>query len=75
MHSFGGHRAFPATGDEGRRSFATYGKVTRVPLLEDRDMSRPRGFGFGAMFHDTQARAAMASLNGTHLDGRMRTGY
>ena len=73
MHSFGGPRAFPATVDEVRRLFATYGKVTRVPLLEDRDTGRPRGFGFVKMSHDTQARAAMASLNGTHRDGRRRT--
>ena len=47
--------------------------VDTVRLATDRDTGRPRGFGFVEMPDDTQARAAIAGLNGTNLDGRPLT--
>ena len=73
MQIFVGNLVYTATVDEVRRLFDAYGEVTRVHLLEDRDTGRPRGFGFVEMPDDTQARAAIAGLNGTNLGGRMLT--
>ena len=73
MQIFVGNLVYTATVDEVRRLFDDYGEVTRVHLLEDRDTGRPRGFGFVEMPDDTQARAAIAGLNGTNLGGRMLT--
>ena len=53
--------------------FEGYGAVATVNLLMDRDTGRPRGFGFVEMPDDTQARTAIAGLNGTNLDGRPLT--
>src|SRR5262245_23415566 len=73
MNIFVGNLSFTATVDEVRRLFETYGEVTSVHLLEDRETGRPRGFGFVEMADATQARAAIAGLNGTMLDGRALT--
>ena len=73
MNIFVGNLVFTATVDEVRQLFETYGEVASVRLLEDRDTGRPRGFGFVEMANDTQARAAIAGLNGTNLGGRMLT--
>jgi len=73
MNIFVGNLAYTATVDEVRLLFATYGEVTSVQLLEDRDTGRPRGFGFVEMPDATQAQAAIAGLNGTNLGGRPLT--
>jgi RNA recognition motif-containing protein len=73
MNIFVGNLAYTATVDDVRQLFEGYGEVTSVHLLEDRDTGRPRGFGFVEMPNDTQARAAIAGLNGTDLGGRPLT--
>lgn len=70
MNIFVGNLAFTATEDEVRQLFEGYGDVTSVRLLLDRETGRPRGFGFVEMADDTEARAAIAGLNGTTLGGR-----
>ena len=73
MQIFVGNLAFSASEDEVRQLFETYGEVASVHLLVDRDTGRPRGFGFVEMPDATQARAAIAGLNGTNLGGRPLT--
>ena len=73
MNIFVGNLAYTTTVDDVRQLFETYGEVASVHLLEDRDTGRPRGFGFVEMPDDTQARAAIAGLNGTDLGGRPLT--
>jgi len=67
MQIFVGNLVYTATVDEVRRVFEAYGEVARVHLLEDRETGRPRGFGFVEMPDDSQARAAIAGRNGTHV--------
>ncbi|HEY5867471.1 MAG TPA: RNA-binding protein [Candidatus Tectomicrobia bacterium] len=73
MNIFVGNLAFTATADEVRQLFEGYGVVETVRLLTDRETGQPRGFGFVEMLNETQARAAIAGLNGTNLGGRMLT--
>ena len=73
MQIFVGNLAFTATVDEVRQLFEPYGDVERVNLPEDRETGRPRGFGFVEMPNDTEARAAIAGLNGKDLGGRSLT--
>ena len=73
MEIFVGNLAFTATEEEVRQLFEAYGVVERAQLLVDRETGRPRGFGFVTMPDATQARAAIAGLNGTNLGGRMLT--
>ena len=73
MQIFVGNLAFTATEAEVRQVFEGYGTVETVRLMTDRDTGRPRGFGFVEMPDATQARAAIAGLNGSTLGGRMLT--
>ena len=67
MNIFVGNLAYTATEDEVRQLFEGYGTVNTVNVLMDRDTGRPRGFGFVEMPNTTEARAAIAGLNGTML--------
>ena len=73
MNIFVGNLAFTATADEVRQLFEGYGTVETVNILIDRDTGRPRGFGFVEMPNGTEARAAIAGLNGKDLGGRSLT--
>ena len=73
MTIFVANLAFTATEDEVRQLFEGHGTVDTVRLMTDRDTGRPRGFGFVEMPDATQARAAIAGLNGTNLGGRPLT--
>jgi RNA recognition motif-containing protein len=73
MNIFVGNLAFTATEAEVRQLFAGYGVVDTVRLLTDRETGQPRGFGFVEMPNGTEARAAIAGLNGTELGGRPLT--
>lgn len=60
-----------ATTDQSLQDyFATVGTVTTARVVTDRETGRSRGFGFVEMESDEDAQKAIASLNGTELDGR-----
>jgi RNA recognition motif-containing protein len=73
MNIFVSNLPYTATEDEVRQLFEGYGSVDTVRLLTDRDTGRPRGFGFVEMPNGTEARAAIAALNGKDLGGRSLT--
>lgn len=50
--------------------FSAYGKVVSAKTIVDRDSGRSKGFAFVEMGTEDEARSAIASLNGTSLDGR-----
>lgn len=50
--------------------FASYGTVTSVQLITDRDTGNSKGFGFVEMSSDHEAQAAIAALNGKDVGGR-----
>lgn len=59
------------TTESGLRSaFEAHGEVSNVKIIIDRDTDRSKGFGFVEMPMDDQARAAIAALNNSSLDGR-----
>lgn len=59
------------TSESGLRSaFEAHGEVSNVKIIIDRDTDRSKGFGFVEMPIDDQARAAIAALNNSSLDGR-----
>lgn len=59
------------TTESGLRSaFEAHGEVSSVKIVIDRDTDRSKGFGFVEMPMDDQARAAIAALNNSSLDGR-----
>jgi cold-inducible RNA-binding protein len=50
--------------------FGAYGSVETVTIVTDRDTSGPRGFAFIEMIDESEAKAAVASLNGFRLNDR-----
>ncbi|WP_106831298.1 RNA recognition motif domain-containing protein [Parabacteroides pacaensis] len=48
--------------------FATYGAVSSVKVIADRETGRSRGFGFVEMADDTEGQNAIDGLNGTEYD-------
>ena len=73
MQIYVGNLAFTVTEAEVRQLFEGYGTVDTVRILTDRETGQPRGFGFVEMPNATEARAAIAGLNGTDLGGRPLT--
>jgi RNA recognition motif-containing protein len=70
MKIYIGNMSFNTTEDTVRQAFETYGEITSINLISDRDTGRPKGFGFVEMANDEHAKAAIAGLNGTEIDGR-----
>jgi len=50
--------------------FGKVGTVISSNIIEDRDTGRSRGFAFVEMSSKEEAENAIASYNGTDLDGR-----
>jgi len=67
---FVGSLSFNATEDDLRQLFGQYGTVERASILMDRETGRSRGFGFVEMSNDSEADAAINSLNGASHLGR-----
>ena len=64
-----GNLPFSASEDQIRQMFETYGPVTSVKLINDRETGRPRGFGFVEM-DEEGAKQAIQALNGSDFGGR-----
>ena len=73
MRLFVGSLALTTTEAELRQVFTSYGEITSVHILTDRETGRSRGFGFVEMPDAAAAQAAMAGLNGRSLGGRLLT--
>jgi RNA recognition motif-containing protein len=73
MRIFIGNLNWATTEEELEQLFEPYGIVDRAQILTDRETRRSRGFGFVEMPDTTEARAAIAGLNGTALGGRTLT--
>jgi len=70
MNIYIGNLSFDATEDQIRQAFESYGEVTSVNVIKDRESGRPRGFAFVEMASDEEASSAITGLNGQELNGR-----
>jgi RNA recognition motif-containing protein len=70
MNIYIGNMSFDTTEDQLRQAFESFGKVTTVKVITDRDTGRPRGFAFVEMPEKSEATAAISGLNGKDLNGR-----
>ena len=66
-----GNLSFDTTADDLREVFGQHGTVTSAQVISDRETGRSRGFAFVEMADG--ADQAIASLNGTQLQGRTLT--
>jgi cold-inducible RNA-binding protein len=67
---FVGNLSYQTGQAELEAAFAAFGSVERVSVVTDRDSGQPRGFAFVEMTNKNEASNAIASLNGTELNGR-----
>jgi len=73
MEIYVGNLSFDTTDSKLRQAFERFGEVGRATVVNDRDTGRSRGFGFVEMSDSDHARAAIKSLNGSDVDGRVIT--
>ena len=52
-----------------RSLFEAHGAVQACNLVMDKETGKSKGFGFVEMPRSTDAKAAMKTLNATHVDG------
>lgn len=65
-----GNLSYDTSEDSMSDLFGEHGQVVSARIIMDRDSGRSKGFGFVEMETDEAASSAIASLNGTELDGR-----
>lgn len=53
-----------------QQSFAQFGSVVSAKVMLERDTGRSKGFGFVEMGSESEAHAAIQSMNGQPLGGR-----
>ncbi|MGC9521109.1 MAG: RNA recognition motif domain-containing protein [Anaerolineae bacterium] len=70
MRIYVGNLSYQATGDELKELFETYGDVSEVAIITDRETGRSRGFAFVEMPNAGEARAAIEALDGQEHAGR-----
>ncbi len=65
-----GNLPYSATESDLSERFADSGTVESCKLITDRDTGQSKGFGFIEMATDSEAQAAIESLNGADYGGR-----
>ena len=70
MRIYVGNLSYDVTEEEITQEFQGYGEVTSVDIITDKYSGRPKGFGFVEMGSNSEAEAAITSLNGKILRDR-----
>ena len=70
MNIYVGNLSWSMTDDDLMNLFTEHGSVTSAKILKDKMSGRSKGFGFVEMEDDEAAKAAIAALNETEVQGR-----
>ena len=73
MKLYVGNLPYNTSEDDLRSLFSTYGAVSSVAIITDRDTGRSKGFGFVEFGNDDEARNAISALSGQEYGGRALT--
>jgi RNA recognition motif-containing protein len=65
-----GNLSFNASKESVREAFSSFGEITDVHVVSDRETGQSRGFGFVTMGTAEAAQKAIREMNGALLDGR-----
>ncbi|MFO0956730.1 MAG: RNA-binding protein [Isosphaeraceae bacterium] len=68
-----GNLAYTVNSQDLQELFEQFGRVRSAQVLSDRETGRSRGFGFVEMEGDSDADAAISSLDGSDHQGRRLT--
>ena len=67
---FVGNLSWNATEGDLQSAFESFGEITEVKIVTDRDTNRSRGFGFVKFASAEEAQLAIKQLDGTDFQGR-----
>jgi len=70
MNLFVAKLSSSTTGDDLQELFSAHGEVTSAKVIIDRETGNSKGFGFVEMPNAEEAKAAIAALNETEVDGK-----
>ena len=70
MNIYVGNLSYEATDVTIRQAFESFSQVTSARVIKDKYNGQSRGFGFVEMLEQSQAQAAIKSLNGKELLGK-----
>ena len=70
MNIYVGNLSYNATEETVRQAFESFGQVNSARIIKDKDTGQSKGFGFVEMLEQSQAQAAIKSLNGKELLGK-----
>lgn len=70
MNIYVGNLAYSVTQEELQEAFSSFGRVTSVKIIIDRETGNPRGFAFVEMADNGEAQKALEGLNGFQIQGR-----
>jgi RNA recognition motif-containing protein len=70
MNIYVGNLSWTMTDEDLMSIFTPFGSVTSAKILKDKMNGRSKGFGFVEMEDDEAAKAAIAGLNETEVQGR-----
>jgi cold-inducible RNA-binding protein len=73
MNIYVGNLSYNATEETVRQAFESFGQVNSARIIKDKDTGQSKGFGFVEMLEQSQAQAAIKSLNGKELLGKQMT--
>jgi RNA recognition motif-containing protein len=70
MNIYVGNLSYNATEETVRQAFESFGQVISARIIKDKYTGQSKGFGFVEMLEQSQAQAAIKSLNGKELLGK-----
>jgi len=70
MKLYAGNLAYQVTDADLKSTFEEYGTVDSATVIMDRDSGKSKGFGFVEMSDGSEAKAAMAGLDGKEVGDR-----
>ncbi len=70
MNIYVGNLSLETTDEAIRNAFESFGQVASAKVIRDKYTGQSRGFGFVEMPVQTQAQAAITSMNGKELMGK-----
>jgi RNA recognition motif-containing protein len=70
MNIYVGNLSNNATEETIRQAFESFGQVISAKIIKDKYTGQSKGFGFVEMLEQSQAQAAIKSLNGKELLGK-----
>ena len=70
MNIYVGNMAYDVTEEDLKQTFEAFGQVASTNVIKDQYSDRSKGFGFVEMPETSEAKEAIAALNGKELKGR-----